>query len=172
MEVEFPIDIMLSPLESAEGILVTAAIRDITEKKLAQEETQQQQHLLQLIIESIADGVVVADCSGKFLLFNTAAKRCLGIGATNTDPDQWSEQYGAYLPDAVTPYPSDDLPLVRALRGENVESTEVFIRNAEVPDGRLLDITGGPLRDEGAPCGVALSYSTTSPNARNPRTIW
>jgi PAS domain S-box-containing protein len=30
---EFPIEIMLSPLESAEGILVTAAIRDITVKK-------------------------------------------------------------------------------------------------------------------------------------------
>ncbi len=28
---EFPIEIMLSPLESEEGILVTAAIRDITE---------------------------------------------------------------------------------------------------------------------------------------------
>jgi PAS domain S-box-containing protein len=30
---EFPIEIMLSPLASAEGILVTAAIRDITERK-------------------------------------------------------------------------------------------------------------------------------------------
>src|SRR6202043_3762524 len=30
---DFPIEIMLSPLESAEGILVTAAIRDITERK-------------------------------------------------------------------------------------------------------------------------------------------
>ena len=30
---EFPIEIMLSPLESAEGILVTAAIRDITERR-------------------------------------------------------------------------------------------------------------------------------------------
>jgi PAS domain S-box-containing protein len=160
---EFPIEIMLSPLESTEGILVTAAIRDITDKKLAQEETQQQQHLLQLIIESIADGVVVADCSGKFLLFNSAAKRCLGIGATNTDPDQWSERYGTYLPDTVTPYPSDDLPLVRALRGENVDSTEVFIRNAEVPDGRLLDITGGPLRDEGGALrgGVVVFHDIT-----------
>ena len=30
---EFPIEIMLSPLESAEGILITAAIRDVTERK-------------------------------------------------------------------------------------------------------------------------------------------
>jgi light-regulated signal transduction histidine kinase (bacteriophytochrome) len=33
---EFPIEIMLSPLESAEGILVTAAIRDITMRKMAE----------------------------------------------------------------------------------------------------------------------------------------
>jgi PAS domain S-box-containing protein len=33
---EFPIEIMLSPLESAEGILVTAAIRDITTRKDAE----------------------------------------------------------------------------------------------------------------------------------------
>src|SRR5208282_4208649 len=34
---EFPIEIMLSPLESAEGTLVTAAIRDITERKRSEE---------------------------------------------------------------------------------------------------------------------------------------
>src|ERR1700683_4144090 len=33
---EFPIEIMLSPLESAEGVLVTAAIRDITVRKKAE----------------------------------------------------------------------------------------------------------------------------------------
>jgi PAS domain S-box-containing protein len=33
---EFPIEIMLSPLDSAEGILVTAAIRDITTRKKAE----------------------------------------------------------------------------------------------------------------------------------------
>jgi PAS domain S-box-containing protein len=33
---EFPIEIMLSPLESAEGVLVTAAIRDITARKKAE----------------------------------------------------------------------------------------------------------------------------------------
>ena len=34
---EFPIEIMLSPLESTEGILVTAAIRDITERNKSEE---------------------------------------------------------------------------------------------------------------------------------------
>ncbi len=35
---EFPIEIMLSPLESTDGILVTAAIRDITERKKSEEQ--------------------------------------------------------------------------------------------------------------------------------------
>jgi len=42
---EFPIEIMLSPLESPEGILVTAAIRDITERK------KSEQHLVETVGE-------------------------------------------------------------------------------------------------------------------------
>jgi PAS domain S-box-containing protein len=42
---QFPIEIMLSPLESAEGILVTAAIRDISERNKSEE------HLLKTVGE-------------------------------------------------------------------------------------------------------------------------
>src|ERR1700730_2316548 len=42
---DFPIEIMLSPLESTEGILVTAAIRDITRRK------EDEAHLLQKVEE-------------------------------------------------------------------------------------------------------------------------
>ena len=35
---EFPIEIMLSPLDSADGMLVTAAIRDLSIRKIAEEE--------------------------------------------------------------------------------------------------------------------------------------
>ena len=38
---EFPLEISLSPLESEEGLLVSAAIRDITERKKAEEDIQQ-----------------------------------------------------------------------------------------------------------------------------------
>jgi PAS domain S-box-containing protein len=42
---EFPIEIMLSPLDSAEGILVTAAIRDISKRKAAENQLLQAQKL-------------------------------------------------------------------------------------------------------------------------------
>jgi len=41
----FPIEIMLSPLESTEGILVTAAIRDISERKQLERQLHQSQKL-------------------------------------------------------------------------------------------------------------------------------
>jgi PAS domain S-box-containing protein len=42
---EFPIEIMLSPLESAGGILVTAAIRDVTVRKLLARQLHQSQKM-------------------------------------------------------------------------------------------------------------------------------
>ncbi len=147
---EYDIEDSAAPIltNTGEGLGVVLVFRDITDKKQAEEETKRQKELLQLILGSIADGVVVADANGKFLLFNAAAELIVGIGATVTAPDQWSDRYGSYFPDAVTPYPSNELPLVRAMRGESVDAVEVFTRNANVPDGRLLSITGRPLRGE------------------------
>jgi PAS domain S-box-containing protein len=147
---EFDIEDSAAPIltDSGEGFGVVLVFRDITDKKLAEEETKRQKELLQLILASIADGVVVADAHGKFLFFNAAAEQIVGIGAVDAPLDQWSDRYGSYLPDAVTLYPPNELPLVRAMRGETFDAVELFIRNANVPDGRLLSIAGGPLRGE------------------------
>ncbi len=162
---EFDIEDSAAPIltDTGEGFGVVLVFRDITEKKLADEETKRQKELLRLILESIADGVVVADSNGKFLLFNAAAEHVLGIGATDTTPSQWSDQYGSYLPDGVTLYPPNDLPLVRAMRGETVDAVELFIRNAKVPDGRLIRITGGPLKgaDGALQGGVVVFHDIT-----------
>src|SRR5229473_3575645 len=98
---EFDIEDSAAPIltDTGEGFGVVLVFRDITQKKLADEEAKRQKELLQLILESIADGVVVADSNGKFLLFNAAAEQILGIGATEATTDKWSDQYGGYLPD-------------------------------------------------------------------------
>jgi len=147
---EFDIEDSAAPIltDTGEAFGVVLVFRDITDKKLAEEETRRQKDLLQLILGSVSDGVVVADTNGKFLLFNAAAKQFVGIGAIDASPDQWSQQYGSFLPDGITLFPAEELPLVRAMRGENVDAVELFIRNANVPDGRLLSITGRPLRGQ------------------------
>jgi PAS domain S-box-containing protein len=52
---EFPIEIMLSPLESAEGILVTAAIRDISLRKKAEKHLTQMESRRRLVEDALRE---------------------------------------------------------------------------------------------------------------------
>src|SRR5438270_242660 len=65
--------------------------------------------MYQAVLRSMSHGVVVADPNGKFLLFNDAAERILGLGPLDVPACDWSKHYGCYLPDRVTPYPSSEL---------------------------------------------------------------
>jgi sigma-B regulation protein RsbU (phosphoserine phosphatase) len=98
---------------------------------------------------SLSEGVVVADPQGRFLLFNEAARRMVGMGSTDTGPTSWPDVYGCFLPDGVTPCPADQLPLVLAIRGERTDDAEMLVRNPRVPEGVRLSVSGMPLRDEG-----------------------
>ena len=64
-------------------------------------------------------------------------------------PSEWSAVYGCYLPDQVTPYPPERLPLVRALRGEEALNELIFIRNPHHPEGLWINVSGRPLGDKG-----------------------
>src|SRR5580704_11419878 len=86
-----------------------------------------QQSILEAVLESMGEGVIVADAEGRFQLFNPMARQLLGVGSSDLPPEQWSSYYAVFLPNGVTPFPTDDLPLVRALRGEAVDNVEMFV---------------------------------------------
>jgi len=94
----------------------------------------------------MGDGVVVADKDGNFLVFNPAAERMFGNGATATPTSDWSQRYGLFLPDKTTPFPHDQLPMIRSIRGEEVDNIEMFVRHEGVQHGLWTRITGRPLR--------------------------
>jgi PAS domain S-box-containing protein len=103
--------------------------------------------ILQSILSNMGDAVIVADKEQKFLVFNPAAKQMFGTGATSTTAAEWSRQSGLCLPDKVTLYPPEELPLARSIRGEQIDDVEMFVRNATTPNGMWILISGRPLRD-------------------------
>ena len=104
--------------------------------------------ILESVLSSMSEGVIVADRDGRFVMFNPAAERMVGIGSSDTQPNQWTSHYGVYLPDTKTPYPTEELPLVRAINGETTNDVEMFIRNPNKKDGVWLGVRGRPLRDK------------------------
>jgi PAS domain S-box-containing protein len=104
---------------------------------------------LQRVIDSLDDGVVVADLDGRCLQSNPAARRLLATDFADVPAAEWTSVFGCLLPDMVTPYPPQDMPLARALRGEIVSNLELFMVNLWEPQGMWLSVNATPLRDSG-----------------------
>jgi signal transduction histidine kinase len=109
--------------------------------------------LLKLVVDCLSDGVAVADRDGNLLLFNPAAEQIVGM-TVPVPAEQWSDEYGLFLPDGKTRFPTDQLPLLRATRGESVDDCLVLVRNERRPEGVWLSVNARPLVDRnGAPRG-------------------
>jgi PAS domain S-box-containing protein len=106
----------------------------------------------------MGEGLVAADEHGKFILWNPAATRIVGMGAEDVPRGEWNAHYGVYLPDTITPLPNEQNPLSRAIRGE-VSTTEIFLRNPELEKGAWIEISGGPLKGkDGAIRGGVVAF--------------
>jgi PAS domain S-box-containing protein len=77
---EFPIELMLSPLESEEGILVTAAIRDISLRKTADRQLEIAENRYRGLLEAAPDAMLLVNRTGEVVLINVQAKKQFGYG--------------------------------------------------------------------------------------------
>lgn len=90
---EFPIEISLSPLETEDGLLVSAAIRDITEHKRAEAEVLRLNHdleqrqialseanaLLQTLMDNIPDHIYFKDINSRFIRNSKSQATMMGV---------------------------------------------------------------------------------------------
>ncbi|MEJ2722206.1 MAG: SpoIIE family protein phosphatase, partial [bacterium] len=149
----------ITELKLAEQRLATTAreLERINGRLLASEQALlQHTHILESVFNGMDEGVIVADENGRFVMFNDAAERILGIGPISSGPEGWVARYGVYLPDTVTPFPTEELPLVRALKGDKTSDVEMFIKNPTLERGRWISVSGRPLGEGEVMGGVIV----------------
>ncbi len=75
---EFPVDIMLSPIQTAEGHVVLSVVRDISEKKQSEEALQRSEQQWRSLFEFSPDAIVVSDREGKISEVNGQVETFFG----------------------------------------------------------------------------------------------
>jgi PAS domain S-box-containing protein len=147
---EFPIEIMLSPLESAEGILVTAAIRDITVRRDAEKHLEQMEGRYRGLLEAAPDGMVVVNQIGEIVLLNAQAEKqfgyhrdeLLGQRVTNIIPEGFAERLVADALRTTAEALAQQIGTGIELHGRRKDGTvfpiEIMLSPLESPEGILV----------------------------------
>ncbi|MEP3478714.1 MAG: ATP-binding protein [Fuerstiella sp.] len=115
---------------------------------------------LRLILESMSDGVVVADGSGALEILNRAAEEIHGQGLDDVDSDDWATSLRIFRKDGVSRLPLHELPLSRAISGERVRRVECAIENVTTQQMRLVTCRAEPMLsdDHAAPIGGVVVF--------------
>ena len=75
---ELPVDIMLSPVETLDGPLVLAVIRDVSERKLAERALRRSEQQFRSLFEFSPDAIVVTNQEGIISEINAQTERFFG----------------------------------------------------------------------------------------------
>lgn len=140
---EFPVEIGLNPIATAEGMMVLAAIVDITERKAAEQALRERElrlRTLAAIVESSDDAIISNALDGTITSWNQGAERVFGYPA--------AEIIGQSILRLAVPGHSDDILgiLDRISRGETVSHYETLRRHRS---GAALHVSlsVSPIRD-------------------------
>jgi len=152
---EFPLELTMAKWETIEGQFVTGIIRDVTERKRAEESLRESEQELRTIFEGALDGILVADVETMKLLTANAAI-CAMLGYTH------EEIVRIGVSDI---HPKQDLPRVieqfeRLLRGESQMAANIPMMRK---DGSVsyADIKAAPISLGGKDCLLGMFRDIT-----------
>ena len=142
------LDARATPLRDARGGVtgVIGVCVDVTDRVRAEEALAAERSFRDAVLDHVQAGIVACDAEGALTLFNRTTRALHGLPEEPLPPEQWADHYNLYGPDGRTPLRPEEIPLFRALRGEQVRDAEMVI----VPTGaapRTLLASGQAIRD-------------------------
>jgi signal transduction histidine kinase len=129
------------------------------ERVALQREAAEQTRIFASVIDAMGEGLTVIDADGGMLLRNPASARLLGGVASDGDKMASTAHYGLSHLDG-RPIEPGELPFQRALATGEPHAMDLLVRNAALPEGRILAVRATPLPLEIA--GRAYAVSTFS----------
>ncbi|MFN2359098.1 MAG: ABC transporter substrate binding protein, partial [Desulfotignum sp.] len=144
------IDVLLSATpvdlkDQSKGVTFTAL--DITKRKQAENALENERRFLTAVFDNIEESIVICDENGALARFNEAARKLHGLPEQPIKPEQWSEYYNLFREDGITPLPVEEIPLYRALQGEEVRDAEMVVASLNNTP-RYLVCNGQKLTDD------------------------
>lgn len=143
-----------SNMDIQQGVFYSVG-RDVTELVKLEEEEQtaidelyENEEKLRLIVENIGEGVIVANADKKIVLANEMANEIFGIEEDEKISSHLTDHFELYFPDEKTIFPSQNLPMERALNGEITDDVEVVLWNPVAQQKKRVLISGRPLVDQ------------------------
>ncbi|WP_407742689.1 sensor histidine kinase [Hyalangium sp.] len=107
------------------------------------------QPLLRAILDNMSEGVSILEATGQFVYVSAFDRKVFAVGESmSAPPSEWASRHGIFRPDEHTLFPGEEMPLSKAIRGEEARDVDMFVRNANFPQGLHIRCTCLPVRDE------------------------
>jgi PAS domain-containing protein len=103
---------------------------------------------LRLILENISEGIIVANVDKKIILANDMANAFFGTKDDTEISPNLINHFEIYYPDEKTIFPSQNLPMYRALKGETTNDIDLVLWDPNTHEKKRVLIGGKPLMDQ------------------------
>jgi PAS domain S-box-containing protein len=144
-------DLLAEPLRGPDGEIegVVGASYEWTDRKRAERALEASEGRLRAIINSMSDGLMVADSEGRIVLHNPASMKLHRFESLDEAlmPPEESATVWEVLDMEGRPLPLEQWPLQRALKGERVEGLELFVRRKATGAGYVGSFSASPVLD-------------------------